>query len=69
MLRVEREPALMHFRRAEAYSQQPFVDHSMGPVVTGGVVIGIRCKEGVVLAADCRVYMGELKVNAFNSTP
>lgn len=43
-------------------SCDPRTDATLQPILTGGVCIGIRCSDGVVLAADTMVCYGSLQL-------
>ena len=36
------------------------IGHVTSPIVTGGAVIGLKCKEGVILATDTLLSYGGL---------
>lgn len=43
------------------------IGHLTSPIVTGGSVIGVKCKEGVLLAADTLLSYGSLLSISFLS--
>eukprot|EP00277_Geminigera_cryophila_P028730 CAMPEP_0179470544 /NCGR_PEP_ID=MMETSP0799-20121207/50978_1 /TAXON_ID=46947 /ORGANISM="Geminigera cryophila, Strain CCMP2564" /LENGTH=270 /DNA_ID=CAMNT_0021277669 /DNA_START=38 /DNA_END=850 /DNA_ORIENTATION=+ len=45
-------------RTKKEYKHNPTTDMTLNPVVTGGVCIGFRCSDGVVLAADTMLSQG-----------
>lgn len=53
---MAKEPATMHLDRANAMSSK--YGHTLNPIVTGGTVIGIRCKDGTLIAADTMASYG-----------
>eukprot|EP00802_Teleaulax_amphioxeia_P010382 Tamp_10409.p1 GENE.Tamp_10409~~Tamp_10409.p1 ORF type:complete len:578 (+),score=139.23 Tamp_10409:231-1736(+) len=58
-LKVAADPLRMQYERAAHVSKQhPATDLTLQPVITGGVCIGFRCSDGVVLAADTMLCQG-----------
>lgn len=58
-LKFAAEPLMMQYQRAAHISKlNPATDMTLNPVVTGGVCIGFRCSDGVVLAADTMLCQG-----------
>jgi len=63
-IRVANDPSTMHLKRAEKLAKaNPRADSSMLPLVTGGISIGFRCKDGVVLASDTMLLQGSHKAH------
>jgi 20S proteasome subunit beta 7 len=36
------------------------ITHTLSPIVSGGAIIGLKCKEGVILATDTLLSYGSL---------
>ena len=53
---LAKEPATMHLDKANDMLSK--YEHTLNPVVTGGTVIGIRCKDGTLIAADTMASYG-----------
>jgi len=67
-LEFSANPAEMHFDRARgmqmdamACGADPRTDATLNPVITGGVSIGFRCSDGVVIAADTMLSQGSFQ--------
>lgn len=61
-LRCVEDPLTMqHARAAHISKHNPSTDLTLQPVVTGGVCIGFRCSDGVVIAADTMLSQGSFQ--------
>jgi len=61
-LRCAKDPLTMQFERTKSrHKHNPTTDMTLNPVVTGGVCIGFRCSDGVVIAADTMLSQGSFQ--------